>query len=128
MKSRPASDPPPTRILLQGLTTLQRLELQEELGSDVIQLSQNVPGGGMKALSNDTVVVLILTYPIAKAIAQVIVRDKIKITFFSRRSDGTVEEGTLTATRAAPGDPSSEDDIVRKLLGSDGTDQGTPSA
>lgn len=128
MKSRPASDPLPTRILLQGLTTLQRLELQEQLGSDVIQLSQNVPGGGMKALSNDTVVVLILTYPIAKAIAQVIVRDKIKITFFSRRSDGTVEEGTLTATRAAPGGPSSEDDIVRKLLGSGGTDQGTPSA
>jgi hypothetical protein len=127
MEPPSASDPLPTRILLQGLTTLQKLELQEELGSDVIQVSQNVPGSGMKALSNDTVVVLVLTYPIAKAIAQVIVRDKIKLTFFSRRSDGTVEEGTLTASRAAPGGPASEDDIVRKLLGSAGTDHGTPS-
>jgi hypothetical protein len=108
---------PETRtVVLDGVSRLQLFELQDEFGSDAIQPTRNVPGLTFEALSNDTVVVLVIALPIAKAIARVIARDKVSFIYRSRRADGTEEEGTLTITRAAsPTD--SEEQIVKQLMG-----------
>jgi hypothetical protein len=104
------------KVILEGISKLQLLELQDEFGSNAIQAVRNVSDLRLGALSNETVVVIIITLPIAKAIARMIVRDKAIFKYRSRRPDGTEEEATLTVTRAASID-GSEEQIVKQLIG-----------
>jgi len=109
-------------IVLEGVSRLQFLELQAELGPEVIRSAASVPGLTLGALSDDTVVILMLTLPIAKAIARVIARDKVSFIYRSWRPDGTSEESKLTITRPASAE-GSEEQIVKQLMTGNRTDE-----
>jgi hypothetical protein len=106
---------PSLALALHNVPTLQALELRS-LSPEIHHLSELTPGLPLRALSNDTLVVLACTYPIAKAIARVIVRDKLKLTFTKKLADGTLEEGTLEARRVGKGDDDLETEIIEKLI------------
>lgn len=107
----------PATVIFDGLSRLHALELRSQFGEDAVSSSSDLPGIRLGSLSNDTVVVIVCTLPIIKALARLIARDRLSITYRSQRSDGSVDEGTLNVSKASGLADQEEESLVNKLTG-----------
>jgi hypothetical protein len=101
-------------LILTGVPRLQFLELQQELGCAVVQRKEPGSSPKLEGLSGEEVVIILLGYPVAKALARRIVRDRAWWQYKITRPDGTVEEGILSSTQTQQLS-STEDEIVADL-------------
>src|SRR4051794_21611313 len=106
--------------VVAGLSRLQILELQDELGEESIRPIDSQSDIRFGGLDSDTVLLIILTLPVVRAMARVIARDKTKILRRSYRPDGTVEETVIYLTKTPQDAAGEEDRIIKQLLGQSG--------
>jgi hypothetical protein len=81
-------------LAMQGLSRLQQMELQEECGEGVRILT--LPPVGFHSLEGRAGrMVVALSYPAMRALAEIVSRDRATVDYQIQRAGGAVEEGVV---------------------------------
>lgn len=101
-------------LLVEGLSRLQCREIFDSVDEGSIQLDTRTDASSLQVIGETALVIVVVGYPIAKAIARVIARDRTTIRISRALSDGTVEVISIDSTAVSQVD--NEDSLEKKII------------
>lgn len=102
------------RLFIEGLSKLQCREIYDAVDEGSVQLESQTEPTSLQVIGETALVILIIGYPIAKAIARAIARDRTTIRVSRELPDGTIEVLSIESTSAATAE--GEGELEKRIL------------
>ncbi|MGN7970203.1 hypothetical protein [Microbacterium sp. 22296] len=83
-----------SQLTIEGLSRLQQLELEEQFG-DEVRVVKEAQAGLHSIEVGIGLIVVVLGYPLVRAIGGMVSRDRVKLKYRIERTDGSTEEGSI---------------------------------